>query len=232
MTQEDSWEERLGVTPWEPRDMTICIAGICDKRDTIVLAADRELGIGFTSGEFQAGKFHFLYKDWFGAISGDAIAAVEVLKDANRKPPSSLQTYEVRKAVENSYRTVRLDKVEARFLGSRGWKLDDFIKRGAELLPATTYASIDIQISQYDLSAELLVAGFEKDGDAGIFTVKNPGISSDQSQLGFWCIGSGATAAQMTLFERCPTLSTPQKNSHFIFMKQRRTQSVQQGSGQ
>ncbi len=117
MTQEDSWEERLGVTPWEPRDMTICIAGICDKRDTIVLAADRELGIGFTSGEFQAGKFHFLYKDWFGAISGDAIAAVEVLKDANRKPPSSLQTYEVRKAVENSYRTVRLDKVEARFLG-------------------------------------------------------------------------------------------------------------------
>ena len=92
---------------------------------------------------------------------------------------------------------------EAKYLSSRGWTLDDFRNFGAAKLPPTTYATIDAQLSVFDFKVELILAGFgEGDDTASILTVTNPGVCTDQTKLGFWCIGSGATAAQMSLFAR------------------------------
>jgi hypothetical protein len=87
------------------------------------------------------------------------------------------------------------------------------------LRDATTFATIDAQISLYDFGAELIVAGFGRDDEGpSILTVKNPGIVVDHTQIGFWCIGSGATAAQMSLFARTYSWSaTPEMAAFYLF---------------
>jgi 20S proteasome alpha/beta subunit len=58
-----------------------------------------------------------------------------------------------------------------------------------------------VQISIFDLNADLLVVGFGDDGP-NVATISNPGGYTNQGALGFWCIGSGAPAAQMSMFAR------------------------------
>jgi hypothetical protein len=47
--------------------------------------------------------------------------------------------------------------------------------------------------------------------------VRNPGIAVDHSKIGFWCIGSGATAAQMSLFFRNYTFTlSPEEAAYYV----------------
>jgi 20S proteasome alpha/beta subunit len=208
-----SWESRLGIVPWEPPSMTICIAAICDLGRTIVLAADKEFGIGYTSAEFPDGKFHPLYPDWAIGLADNVSNATDVIGGARAAELESRSVKHVRPAVEKAYRTARLARAEGEFLASRGWTLKDFQDFGSTKLPITTYSRIDTELAGYNFHAQLIVAGFGE-GDAGpsIFTVTNPGVAVDNSKLGFWCIGSGQTAAQISLFGRkfSFTLSTEQ----------------------
>jgi len=204
----DTWERRLGIAEWEPKKMTICIAAICDSGHGLILAGDRELGIEITSAEFSDGKFLPLFPnkiDWSVGIAGTVSNAIDVLAAVRRqeKTMGSKATYDVRSAIEKGYREARLHYAEARFLANRGLTLKEFRSVGAKELPATTYATIDAQLAVFDYGADLIFAGFgEEDMGPAILTVTNPGICTDHSKLGFWCIGSGSTAAQMSLFAR------------------------------
>jgi len=184
--------------------MTVCIAAICEAGHTIVLAADRELAVSYTSAEFD-GKWLPLYDDWSIAISGTVHHATHVVSAARRlrKDMETTMSWDVQTFLAKAYRQARMATAEARFLANRGWTLDEFVKNGGRQMPVDTYATIDAQMSLYNFDADLLVAGYGKD-DLGpsIISVTNPGVTSDHTKLGFRCIGSGATAAQMSLFSR------------------------------
>jgi hypothetical protein len=189
--------------------MTICIAAICENGKAIVTASDREFGVGFTSAEFEDAKIMPLFHEhnpgnWVVGLSGDVSHATEVL-GALRLLQDRLEGYDwhdIQDLLEKSYRRIRMEKVEGEVLAPRGWTLDRFQGEGAKLLPPATYASIDTRISIYDLGASLIVGGFGTDGLPFILTVRNPGIVTDHTKLGFWCIGSGSTLAQSSLFSR------------------------------
>jgi 20S proteasome alpha/beta subunit len=203
---DDSWERRWGIPEWEPRNMTICIAAICDAGQTIVTAADREYGVGFTSGEFDDPKIMPLFGKWSIAIAGKVAESTEVMgaiRSLEKAPSGDDGTpLDIMAMAEKGYRKVRLAKAEGSFLATRGWSLDDFRQFGAQRMPPTTYGTIDAQFSLFDLGVELLIAGFDRDQFASVLTVKNPGMCVDHSKLGFWCIGSGATLAQTSMFAR------------------------------
>jgi hypothetical protein len=185
--------------------MTICIAAICERGRAIIACGDRQLGINITSADFDDGKWHQIYPGWIVGIAGTVVNAVDVLKHGTRMAGEmeSNSAWDVQSAIAKAYRQARLRTAEAKFLSNRGWTLDDFRNLGAAKLPPSTYATIDAQISFFDFSADLILGGFgEGDGTASILTVTNPGLCNDQTRLGFWCIGSGATAAQMSLFSR------------------------------
>jgi hypothetical protein len=195
----------MGIPEWEPKIMTICIAAICDGGRTIAFAADKEVGIGYTSGDLIDGKFHNLYHDWSIGIADSVTSAMDVIGGAYKLRPTlpSLSVDDVRSGVERSYRDARMRKAEALYLANRGWTLKEFIDAGWTKLPISTYATIDSQISGFDFRVDVIVAGFgEGDPGPSIFTVRNPGISIDHTKIGFWCIGSGTPAAQMSLFSR------------------------------
>jgi len=186
--------------------MTICIAAICESGDAIINVGDGEVGIGITAGELGRTKWDTLAKDWHVGIAGDVANATDVLEWSRRLRPSSSEPVsyiDVRGELEKSYRSARLARAEAEFLASRGWTLPEFIENGRTKLPEATYANLDARMALFDFGAQLIVSGWGPD-DAypQILTVKNPGVCVEHMRLGFWCIGSGSTAAQMSLFAR------------------------------
>jgi hypothetical protein len=202
--------------------MTICIAAICENGHAIVVAADREVGIQITASELLDGKFHHLFGQWSIGISGTVTNATDVIGAARKLRPTlqSLSVLDTRTAVEKAYRQVRLARAEGRFLANRGWTLDEFKAVGSSKLPPTTYASIDAQISFFDFEADLIIAGFgEGDDGPSILTVRNPGLCVDHSKLGFWCVGSGSTAAQMALFARNYSWNEPVEKAAYLVLE-------------
>jgi 20S proteasome alpha/beta subunit len=185
--------------------MTICIAAFCEGGKGLVLCGDKQLGVGFTSANFPSGKFGQIYDQWSIGLSGTIANALDVFDEAvrGRHKLSSFSSYEVRSAIELAYKRARLHQAEVKFLGNRGWTLNDFVDHGAAKLPPSTFANIDAQIATFDYNTDLIIAGWgNADAEWSVFTIANPGISTDHSKLGFWCIGSGAVAAQMALFAR------------------------------
>jgi hypothetical protein len=157
-TTDDSWERRWGIQPWEPQEMTICIGAICENGYAIVAASDRELGINFTSAEFNDAKILPLFKgdnpgNWSVGIAGTVSHATEVLGAVRRLEPEleGRDWYDIQEILQKGYRQIRLSKAEGEVLASRGWSLDKFISEGAKLLPPTTYANMDTRLSLYDL---------------------------------------------------------------------------------
>jgi hypothetical protein len=203
ISTDDLWERRWGIPAWEPDDMTICLAAICDNGNAIVVASDREVGVGFTSTELDRAKVGPLFNDWHHAIAGTVHHATEVIIEATRMEKSlpSLASFDVKTALEKAYQKVRMAKIEATILASRGWNLADFQQYGTQRLSPGIYSGIDTQMSLYDLRADLLVFGFGTDG-VSIITIGNPGVGIDHWRLGFWCIGSGSTLAQASMFSR------------------------------
>ena len=189
--------------------MTICIATICDSGNTIVLAGDKEVGVGFTSAEFPGSKFGKLYPNWSVGIAGTIANAVDVYTATGRHSIPANSSYNVRSAIEAAYREARLHQAEAKFLGNRGWTMQEFINNGMAKLPSATYANIDAQIAFFDFNADLIVAGFGDGEMPSILTIANPGVCLDHTKLGFWCVGSGSTAAQMSLFSRSYAADMP-----------------------
>jgi len=185
--------------------MTICISAICEEGAAIINASDDEVGVGFTSSALGRTKWDDLCKGWLAGFAGNVSGAMEVTEWTYKLSPSmpSTDNLDVRSMLETSYRKARMARVEAEILQSRGWTLQEFKDVGRQRLPDATYANIDAHMSLYDLGAELICSGWgAKDDFPSILTVTNPGVCVDHSRLGFWCIGSGATAAQMSLFSR------------------------------
>lgn len=186
--------------------MTICIAAICEAGDAILTVGDGEVGIGITAGELGRTKWDAFAKDWHIGIAGNVANATDVIEWSRKLRPSvsePIDSMQVRAELEKSYRGARLARAEAEFLASRGWTLQDFVDHGRAKLPEATYANIDARIALFDFNADLIVCGWGPgESFPSILTVRNPGVCVEHMRLGFWCIGSGSTAAQMSLFGR------------------------------
>ena len=202
---DESWERRWGIPEWEPENVTICIAAMCENGKALILCGDAEVGVGFTATELGKAKWGPFGPGWNIGISGTVSHAVEVISWGTKLGPKSPSNslFDVKSLLENCYRKARLSKAEGEYLASRGWTLQDWIDSGRAKMPEATYANIDARIALFDFGADLIAAGWGDDDDiASIITVKNPGVCADHTRLGFWCVGSGSTAAQMSLFSR------------------------------
>jgi hypothetical protein len=191
------------IPEWEHRVMTVCIAAICDTGRALIMVADRQFGLGYTSVESKHGKFDNFGPDWYVGFAANNMAyATEVitLGRSRLQKQAERDHYDMIPKIERCYQDVRNAKAEALYLSSWGSSLSDFHAHGKERIPLGTYAGVYSKLTTFDLSVELLVAGF---GDAArIFRIRNPGVSSEQTGLGFWAIGSGSAAALSSLFSR------------------------------
>jgi hypothetical protein len=188
--------------------MTVCIAAICDKGRTVVVAADRmftsppPVNIEFESDESKIERF----LDGILVLpSGNTAIVTEILeaaKAAMSGKPANVS--EIGELIRQGYVQVRAQKAEENiavpmvgsdFLDKRagGMSLPEYLENQAGI-----YQGIVAQTFQFNLGTELLLAGIDQDG-ARIAAIVHPGSIFWLDKLGYGATGSGAIHAVSTL---------------------------------
>lgn len=94
--------------------LTVCIAALCDRRLSIILAADQKIGMDFVEGELDSGKIRWIHRLWRVMISGnDALPAFEIARSAKRRltafEKKTPRITTIRRIISHSYGDVRMD---------------------------------------------------------------------------------------------------------------------------
>lgn len=187
--------------------MTVCIAAICDLGRTIIMVADKRIGLGFIEADIGF-KFSWLCPTWRLLLAGnDFSAATEISRWATfhlnmktRKLPE-VQSEMVQDALVTAYQQVRTQRIESRYLRPRGWTLAQFKEKGRDFLPVSVYTEIDSVLAGWDVEVDIIACGFEGK-TADIVRVRNPGAASIEGSSHVEVIGSGDYLAFASLYRR------------------------------
>jgi 20S proteasome alpha/beta subunit len=210
--------------------MTVCVATICDDGKTIILVADRMIGIGFIESEPDIHKLLELHKEWWILFAGDDISPVfdivDYAKEHIRKQkgkrnvaldsPISLEV--AMEAIREAYERKRMEQAAALYLTPIGWDISAFNLVGHSNLP--DFGEIKAKIGDYTLNIELLVAGFD-DGKACLFSLvgREGGLINRHDIPGFFSIGSGGIGAIYMLYYREMSSKKPAREALYYAME-------------
>ena len=198
--------------------MTLCIAALCENRKTLILMADKMLGVGFIEAELAIEKIIQIHRNWWVMIAGNDISPVFDILDWSRKTlgeEDECDVERVMQVISDNYQKKRLDLIEALYLKTRGWTMEQFVAKGHNNLPPTVFVEIDQAVQQYKLDISLLVGGFDCNGVGHIFSVDNPGITRRHDIPGYYAIGNGMFGALYFMYYR--ELSAPMKASECLY---------------
>jgi 20S proteasome alpha/beta subunit len=184
--------------------MTICIAAICEKGSTLVLASDRavtsNLSIEF---EHPGKKMTLLSEGCYAMTAGDALAYTELFEEAQdeiaaHKAPS---IKEIVAKVKACYQERRKAEIIENFLVPKGFNdFNDYYKAQKLLFPDMIMA-IQNQMDNYNYGLQILLAGISR-GKAHIYEIVDPGVSRCWDAMGYQAIGSGLPHALYTFIAR------------------------------
>jgi hypothetical protein len=190
-------------------DVTICIAGaVLDK--FIVNISDRKIGLGDFASDQAAEKMDFIHRHWTAMIAGDDItSAVPIWRrmreklgyvDGHVEAPSEKTAPEMINACVAAYREQRKEEIAAQFYLPHGLTEERFLSDGKRLLGLSLFTDLWNNIHQFKLQCTFLISGFDKDKQAHVFVIDDPGNCADYGTLGFWAIGSGSNEALSSIF--------------------------------
>jgi len=189
--------------------VTFCVAMLCDKSKSLILGADKMLGIGVIETEPEITKILDLHKNWKVLFAGEVTPVSDIVDRARLtlagEPAPNLDA--VITAIQASYEKKRQNDADDMYLTPRGWTHREFIDKGNSLLPDTLYADIEDKLAKYELEIQLIVAGFDSSGIGHIFCVDSEvrrGIPQRCDISGFCAIGGGAIGGSyMMHFRKC-----------------------------
>jgi len=192
--------------------MTVCVASVCDDGKSLVLVADKMVGIGYITSEPDITKLLNLHKSWWVLFAGDPIASVFNIVEYAKKSlakkrgvsvdePITLELAE--EVIQQAFHRKRMEDAEALYLKPIGWDIGSFNLHGNSRLP--NFGQIQQRIDDYSLPIELLVAGFSE-GKGHIFSLsgygESRGIPTRHDVPGFYAVGSGSTGAVYMMYYR------------------------------
>jgi 20S proteasome alpha/beta subunit len=189
--------------------MTICIAGICDSGEHVVVAVDRMFTLGPPLNiEFEPplSKIEQISPTCVALAAGNSAFAQEIITRARAKLEKSraIQIMEISTSVKDEYAHFRDEKVEEHVIRMNlGQDFLTFREKGG-FLPGylqqqpMIYQQILIQANQFNLTVELIIAGCDTAG-SHIFYVGHPGTLFNLDKLGYNAVGTGAVHAVTSL---------------------------------
>jgi 20S proteasome alpha/beta subunit len=203
--------------------MTTCNAVVCDDGKTIIMVADKLIGVGYVQSELKITKMRPIHKEWWMLFAGDDLTPVFDIVDyakAGLDQSSPMSVGEVQEAVKVAFARKRMENAEALYLTPIGWDVSRFNAEGNALLPDFTH--IKTKIEDYSLPIELLVAGFDA-GSGHIFTLygsgETRGVPHRADIPGFASIGSGAIASMYMMYYRDLDSKTPAREAMFYALE-------------
>ncbi|MCH7729700.1 MAG: hypothetical protein IH991_24990 [Planctomycetes bacterium] len=214
--------------------MTICIAAICEKGTSLVLATDTMVTNPGIPIEFEhpSQKMAGLAENCIAMTAGDALAHSELFTKVRhhvgqfKQPPVE----QIVDAIKRCYQEVRKQEVCERLLVPRGFgDFPDFYEHQRILLPEIA-AAIQTQIDEYDYGLAIIVGGTT--GESGhIYGVMNPGTSQCYDAISFHAIGTGASHALNALIARGCSSRTPLFEALMIVLEAKITAENAPGVG-
>jgi hypothetical protein len=214
------------------RFMTVCVAAVCDDGKSIILVADKMIGIGFIESEPDIHKLLQLHKDWWVLFAGDDISPVFDIIDYSKEailkkqeknklsPDSPIPLVTAMEVIRESYERKRSEEAESLYLKPIGWDIASFNAGGQNSL--SDFGEIKANLANYSLSIELLVAGFSE-GRGYVFSLvgygSEKGLIKRHDIPGFSSIGSGGTGAVYMMYYREMSYKKPAREAVYYAME-------------
>jgi hypothetical protein len=189
--------------------MTVCVAAIADGGDSLVLVADRQIGVNYVeTGGIESKKILPLCGNWWVMFSAEDTSSVFPVLDAARLTTDpSMTATQIGDAVYRAFVEERDKRAERACLIPRAYTISTFQKDGLKQLGAELFREIGQQFADVTLGLYLLVCGFPAHGKASILRIADDGVARCDMP-GFAAIGSGqfGTTFMMYFRDLSPTM--------------------------
>src|ERR1043166_1543481 len=199
------WRE---VSIPERRDMTVCIAAVCDDNTTanaakIIMATDSKISGALGSAETML-KNRFLTAapdGWRCLTSGsdtDILATMQIFK--NRFRNTKVDETNVVHIVRSALNERKADKANELIQGKYAISYADFLATGKFRLPDDLFRSAATEVELIRIDADFAIVGF--DSTKSGLLVKSNGKCEVSIKEDFVAIGEGGYLAQASLLNR------------------------------
>src|SRR5467141_2428584 len=187
--------------------VTVCVAALAERSRAIVLISDKALTYGNAYSPSMQGETGVLKmlpiarSGWMAMTAGGGGTCDRIVRTLSNKisetPTIADSATDMAACAESTYRDIFKEIAVERILKPRLLTEDLWAARKASLLPLhdSIVESVSSELSQFDISASLLLCGFDGKNKANILSLGHPGIASNETNSGFAAIGSGAQTA-------------------------------------
>jgi len=181
--------------------MTVCIAVKSSKHERMIFVADRLLSDDTTSIEsaLKIAPVDPKRQSWLIMFAGHA-PRFSQLRERIGALLTGDDLADVIAACELAYAAELQKRIETEILLPYGWSRAAFFQNGRSMLDEYRFGAIADQIGQMDLGIELLVGGFDSQGNQHLFELSGTGVVTRIDQLGFHVIGNGRYSALGALY--------------------------------
>lgn len=214
--------------------MTICIGAICEESRYVVMASDAMITSEHLSIQFEhtASKLLRLSANCAVATAGDALAHTELINLAMRETErlKSPSVEELVAKLKECYKSIRKRQLIERILEPRGFESLERYYEAQRMLHPDVALSIMSQIDSYDYGLDLLLGGVDKSG-AHLYSIVDPGTSTNYDAIGHHAIGSGLPHAIATLIARNYTQGYSLANAVFAVYDAKKISEKSPGVG-
>ncbi|MFX0172635.1 MAG: hypothetical protein ACFE9L_12005 [Candidatus Hodarchaeota archaeon] len=176
--------------------MTICISGLCENGEKIIIASDKMVTVGsIIEFEHDVAKFVKLTNNCVILNAGSATIQDDIIKEAlsKIKPLKKPNLNKITEIINEGYSKVRRKKAEELYLKPKGLDFRAFYQTQRSLLPEVVFQIMTL-IDGTNLGVEYILCGFDEEG-GHIHHITDPGTSECFDSVGFCAIGTGSVNA-------------------------------------
>jgi hypothetical protein len=200
MTPHGLWRD---VPAWERRDVTVCIAAICqddEGKDQIVLCTDRKISSALGSAETSRKDLLIAHR-WRLLTAGEEseIIALHRLYKLQFTDIKNLTADKLDESIKSPLRQRKRELADEYTFARYNMSYADFLASGKEKLPDEEFRNSIRNIAAIRLRANLIIAGFVGESPEVYYTDEE-GVARAASD--FAVIGEGQYLAQSVLLRR------------------------------
>ena len=194
--------------------MTVCVAALCDNRKTLILAADKMVGLGYIEADPDIEKALRIHRDWWVMIAGNDVSPafdiIDKIKD-RVKTKREVSISSMTQIATEEYSIKKKSVFETANLDPLGWNMERFNSEEArQVLPAQLRVELYTKMAQHQLDLNLLFAGFDKrQGHVFHLGKSSRGVAKRHDIPGFYVVGSGTIGGGYMMYYRDYSFKMP-----------------------
>lgn len=180
--------------------MTICIAALCEDRNSVVLAADHMITAAIPPMEYQFEKrepvkIHQMGIGSFAMFSGDVVVGTSVIQETAAAVLNNgiTNVAGIADIAKNTFTRNRLSTIEQQHLIPRGLNLEQYYANQHQLIPGLVHV-LDNALMETKLGVDFILAGWNG-SRYSIYAVGDPGVATCLDAIGYHAVGSGSPHA-------------------------------------